>query len=111
MEEQYDIFRAVAAILHIGNITLRADRSDQASITSVAEVEKVCHLLGVPVHEFTQAVLRPTVRAGREVVVQARTKVQAEDELAALCKTLYEKTFGVIVDRINTALDRPSSDP
>ncbi|KAJ9124435.1 hypothetical protein QFC24_003223 [Naganishia onofrii] len=111
LEEQYNIFRAVAAILHIGNITLRADRSDQASITSAPEVEKVCYLLGVPVQEFTQAVLRPTVKAGREVVVQARTKAQAEDELAALCKTLYEKTFGVIVDRINTALDRPTSDP
>ncbi|KAJ9107513.1 hypothetical protein QFC21_000969 [Naganishia friedmannii] len=111
LEEQYNIFRAVAAILHIGNITLRADRSDQASITSAAEVERVCHLLGVPVQDFTQAVLRPTVKAGREVVVQARTKAQAEDELAALCKTLYEKTFGVIVDRINVALDRPTSDP
>ncbi|KAJ9099993.1 hypothetical protein QFC19_005810 [Naganishia cerealis] len=111
LEEQYNIFRAIAAILHIGNITLRADRSDQASFTSAAEVEKVCHLLGVPVQEFTQAVLRPTVKAGREVVVQARTKVQAEDELAALCKTLYEKTFAVIVDRINTALDRPTTDP
>lgn len=30
-------------------------------------------------------------------------------ELGALCKTLYEKSFGAIVDRINVALDRPSS--
>jgi len=29
--------------------------------------------------------------------------------MAALCKTLYEKTFSNIVDRINRALDRPTS--
>lgn len=109
-EEQFDIFRVLAGILHIGNIALRQDRAEQASITSPAEVEKVCHLLGISASEFTNAVLRPTAKAGREVVIQARTKVQAEDELAALCKTLYEKTFGVIVDRINKALDRPTSD-
>ena len=99
----------LAAILHIGNIALRQDRAEQASITSPAEAEKVCHLLGISAQEFTNAVLRPTVKAGREVVIQARTKAQAEDELAALCKTLYEKMFGVIVDRINKALDRPAS--
>jgi len=72
-------------------------------------VEKACHLLGVPVQEFTKAVLRPKVLAGREWVTQARTKQQALDELMALCKTLYEKSFGALVDRINKALDRPSS--
>lgn len=72
-------------------------------------MEKVCHLLGLPVPEFTKAVLRPRVLAGREWVTQARTRQQALDELSALCKTLYEKSFGALVDRINTALDRPST--
>lgn len=47
------------------------------------------------------------MKAGREVVVQARTRQQALDELASLCKTVYEKTFGKVVDRINQALDKP----
>jgi len=29
--------------------------------------------------------------------------------LSALCKTLYEKSFGALVERINRALDQPSS--
>ncbi len=73
------------------------------------QAEKVCHLLGVSVQEFTKAVLRPKVLEGREWVTHARTKQQALDELSALCKTLYEKSFGALVDRINRALDRPSS--
>ncbi|PVF93304.1 hypothetical protein CPB86DRAFT_715734 [Serendipita vermifera] len=107
--EQYDLFRIVAAVLHIGNIDITSDRTDQAQMRVPAQAEKVCHLLGIPVQEFTKAVLRPKVLAGREWVTQARTKQQALDELSALCKTLYERSFGALVERINRALDRPSS--
>lgn len=107
--EQLDLFRIVAAILHIGNIVISATRSDDALMPDPSQAERACHLLGIPVSEFTKAVLRPRVLAGREWVTQARTRQQAVDELAALCKTLYEKSFGMLVDRINRALDRPSS--
>ncbi|EDQ99797.1 myosin II heavy chain [Laccaria bicolor S238N-H82] len=107
--EQFDLFRIVAAILHIGNITITSSRSDDAVMPDPSQAERVCHLLGVPIAEFTRAVLRPRALAGREWVSQARTKQQALDELSALCKTLYEKSFGALVDRINRALDRPSS--
>lgn len=74
-----------------------------------SQAERACHLLGIPLTEFIRAVLRPRALAGREWVTQARTRQQALDELAALCKTLYEKSFGALVDQINRALDRPSS--
>lgn len=107
--EQLDLFRIVAAILHIGNITITETRSNDAVMPDPSQAERVCHLLGIPVPEFTRAVLRPRVLAGREWITQARTQQQALDELSALCKTLYEKSFGMLVDRINRALDRPSS--
>ncbi|KAG6914825.1 hypothetical protein DXG01_015126 [Tephrocybe rancida] len=107
--EQVDLFRIVAAILHIGNIAITSTRADDAVMRDPSQAERVCHLLGIPIAEFTRAVLRPQVLAGREWVSQARTRQQAVDELSALCKTLYEKSFGSLVDRINRALDRPSS--
>ncbi|KAL0576478.1 class II myosin [Marasmius crinis-equi] len=107
--EQFDLFRIVAAIMHIGNIVISSTRADDALMSDPSQAERVCHLLGIPVAEFTRAVLQPRVLAGREWVSQARTRQQAVDELAALCKTLYEKSFGFLVDRINQALDRPSS--
>ncbi|KAF5366211.1 hypothetical protein D9758_005722 [Tetrapyrgos nigripes] len=106
--EQFDLFRIVAAVLHIGNITITGTRSDDAVMPDPSQAERVCHLLGISPAEFTRAVLRPRVLAGREWVTQARTRQQALDELSALCKTLYEKSFGCLVDRINQALDRPS---
>lgn len=109
--EQHQLFRIPAIILHIGNIILTGSGSDQALIPPESQpaVDKVCHLLGIDVKEFSKTVLRPKVRAGREWVTQARSKKQAEEELAALCKFMYEKNFGWMVDRINTALDRPSA--
>lgn len=96
-------------MLHLGNIEITATRSDDALMPDPSQAERACHLLGIPVAEFIKAVLRPRVLAGREWVTQARTKQQALDELGSLSKTLYEKSFGLIVDRINRALDRPSS--
>ncbi|ESK85274.1 myosin type ii heavy chain [Moniliophthora roreri MCA 2997] len=107
--EQFDLFRVVAAVLHIGNIVIASTRADDAVMPDPSQAERVCHLLGIPVAEFIRAVLQPRVLAGREWVSQARTRQQAVDELGALCKTLYEKSFGLLVDRINQALDRPSS--
>ncbi|KAG7095147.1 hypothetical protein E1B28_005926 [Marasmius oreades] len=107
--EQFDLFRIVAAILHIGNIVVSSTRADDAIMSDPSQAERVCHLLGIPISEFTRAVLQPRVLAGREWVSQARTRQQAVDELGALCKTLYEKSFSFLVDRINQALDRPSS--
>ncbi|KAF9070669.1 myosin II heavy chain, partial [Rhodocollybia butyracea] len=107
--EQFDLFRIVAAVLHIGNITITATRADDAVMPDPSQAERVCHLLGITPAEFTRAVLRPRVLAGREWVTQARSRQQALDELAALSKTLYEKSFGILVDHINQALDRPSS--
>ncbi|KAF9234323.1 nonmuscle myosin heavy chain b [Melanogaster broomeanus] len=106
--EQFDLFRIVAAILHIGNIAITSTRADDAVMADPTQAERACHLLGIPMAEFTRAVLRPKVLAGREWVTQARTGQQALDELGALCKTLYEKSFGALVDRINRALDRPT---
>ncbi len=107
--EQFDLFRIIAAILHIGNIVVTSSRSDDAIISDSSQAERLCHLLGIPIAEFTRAVLRPRALAGREWVTQARTRQQALDELGALSKTLYEKSFGALVERINRALDRPSS--
>lgn len=108
--EQFELFRIPAVILHIGNLVLTGSSSDQAFLPPNMQpvADRICHLLGISVKEFTKSVLQPRVRAGREWVTNARTKKQAEDELGALCKFMYEKTFGKMVERINQALDRPS---
>jgi myosin heavy chain 9/10/11/14 len=106
--EQMNLWKTLAAILHLGNIVIVADRSDQARIPDLAQAELACHVLGIPSDSFVKALLNPRVRAGREWVNQSRTKLQAVHSLDALAKALYEKSFGYLVERINQSMERPS---
>jgi len=44
-----------------------------------AVVQKICHLIGVPVTELTKAFLRPRIRVGREYVTKLQTKEQVSE--------------------------------
>ncbi|RHZ59360.1 hypothetical protein Glove_364g12 [Diversispora epigaea] len=107
-EEQMDLFNVVAAVLLLGNIDVASNRDDQAQILETSVVEKVCHVLGIPVGTFIKGLLKPQVKAGREWVTQARTKEQVLYSIEALSKSLYERSFGTLVNRINKAIDSPT---
>ena len=50
-------------------------------LTSPA-AQKVCHLQGINVVDFTRAILTPRIKVGREVVQKAQTKEQVHVALA-----------------------------
>lgn len=102
--EKLDLFRIVAAVLHLGNIDVN-DYRDRAEIRDFAAVERVCHLLGVPAEEFKKALLSPRIKAGRDWVTQAKSPAQVVASIDALAKTLYERNFAHLVERINKAID------
>ena len=106
-QEQHNLFRVIAAILHLGNISVTQDRSDQAQLKDTSIAEKVCHVLGIPLSEFVKGLLKPKVKAGREWVVQARTDQQVLYSIEALSTALYERMFDSIIGRINQAIDTP----
>jgi myosin heavy chain 9/10/11/14 len=108
-DEQLILWKTLAAILHLGNIQVAQDRSDQARLLDLAQAELACHLLGIPSDAFVKALLTPRVRAGREWVTQSRTQQQVLHSLDALSKSLYEKSFGYLVERINQSMERPSN--
>jgi myosin heavy chain 9/10/11/14 len=109
-EEQFNLFRILAAILHISNVPITQDRDQQAHIRDPSQLEKAAHLLGVRVSDLSRALRQPRVRAGKEIVSQARNMAQVTAEMASLCRTLYEKNFGALVETINRALDRSNYD-
>lgn len=108
-DEQFSILKFVASILHLGNLKVISDRSEQAKLSNLEQAERLCHLLGIPVSEFIKALLRPQVKAGREWVTNARSSQQVIYSLEALAKSLYERAFGNLVEKINNALDRNST--
>ncbi|KAI8322113.1 hypothetical protein GQ54DRAFT_251534, partial [Martensiomyces pterosporus] len=106
-EEQIDLFRIIAAILHLGNIQFQATRNDEAVLKEQVAAEKFCHVLGIQLSEFTRALLRPSIKAGRDWVTQSRNMQQVVFSVEALARSMYERMFGALVSRINTAMNRP----
>ncbi|RDW66741.1 hypothetical protein BP5796_09490 [Coleophoma crateriformis] len=109
-KEQLSILRTIAAVLHLGNITVMKESraADQARLApdARAEAEKVCKLMGIPLEPFLQALLHPRVKAGREWVEKVQTPEQVRLAIDALSKGIYERGFGDLVTRINRQLDR-----
>ncbi|KAM5471822.1 class II myosin [Microsporum audouinii] len=109
-EDQLSILRTVAAVLHLGNITVGKEslRADQARLTQddTESVKHACHLLGIPVEPFVKGLLHPRVKAGREWVEKVQTPEQVRFAIDSLAKGIYERGFGDLVNRINHQLDR-----
>jgi myosin protein heavy chain len=109
-EEQASILRTIAAVLHLGNISVvKESRSaDQARLAPDAKevAARVCKLLGVPLEGFLRGLLHPKVKAGREWVEKVQTPEQVRFSIDALAKGIYERGFGDLVTRINRQLDR-----
>jgi hypothetical protein len=107
--EQDAVFRCVAAVLHLGNVTFAdsaADGADASAVQPAAEehLEAAAALLGVEGEGLRKALTTRTRHTPDGAIVSPIDVKAAADNRDSLAKTIYSRMFDWLVEKINTAI-------
>ncbi|XP_074787468.1 unconventional myosin-Vb isoform X2 [Athene noctua] len=103
---QMTIFRIIAAILHLGNLEIRTEHSNEAC-TILSEDEHLnnfCSLLGVEYSQMQHWLCHLKLVTTAETYVKNMSWQQVVNTRDALAKHIYAQLFKWIVQHINKAL-------
>ncbi|KAJ7402784.1 hypothetical protein BTVI_83335 [Pitangus sulphuratus] len=102
---QMDVFKMLAAILHLGNVEIAAAGDERSSISMEDKHLNIfCELLGLNCDKMSRWLCHRKIITTSETVVKPMTRAQAVNARDALAKKIYSHLFDFIVERINQAL-------
>lgn len=103
-EEKESIWKIVGAILHLGNVSFRANDDGLAKVVDETHVNYCSKLLGCESKELLMALTHRTIEARGDVVTSPLNPEQAVYARDALAKSVYERVFNWLVKRLNKTL-------
>ncbi|KAG8440472.1 hypothetical protein GDO86_006288, partial [Hymenochirus boettgeri] len=102
---QMDVFKVLAAILHLGNVEIRRVSDDKSSVNVNDKHLKIfCDLLNLETPKVAQWLCNRKIVTTSDTVIKPMTKIQADNARDALAKKIYSHLFNYVVDKINSAL-------
>ncbi|XP_044050303.1 unconventional myosin-Vc isoform X3 [Siniperca chuatsi] len=105
---QSDVFKVLAAILHLGNVEIRNSGGDKSSVPpSDPHLVVLCELLGLSAEGLVRWLCHRRIVLAAETLVKPMPKERAVNARDALAKQMYAHLFDCIINRINTALQVP----
>ncbi|KAM9376468.1 unconventional myosin-Vc [Pholidichthys leucotaenia] len=105
---QLDVFKVLAAILHLGNIEVKNVGSDKSSVPlRDPHLAVFCELLAVSAEDLVRWLCHRRIILVAETVVKPLPKERAINARDALAKQIYAHLFDCIINRINKALQVP----
>ncbi|XP_061577627.1 unconventional myosin-Vc [Cololabis saira] len=105
---QSDVFKVLAAVLHLGNVEIRSSGDDKSAVPpSDAHLAIFCKLLGVSAEALLRWLCNRRIVLAAETVVKPVPRERAVATRDALAKQMYAHLFDCIIGRINTVLQVP----
>ncbi|KFX90678.1 hypothetical protein O988_08084 [Pseudogymnoascus sp. VKM F-3808] len=102
--QQSDIFKLLAALLHLGNVKITASRTDSVLSPDEPSLEKACALLGVDATNFAKWTIKKQLITRGEKITSNLTQQQATVVRDSVAKFIYSSLFDWLVESINHGL-------
>lgn len=108
-DEQSDVMRVVAAVLHLGNIEFVVEKGKESAQVdmgaSATSIHSVCRLLGLESETLQNTLCTKRIKAGAEFITTRLPLAQALSTRDSVVKTLYSNLFNWLVARINSSIE------
>lgn len=106
-EKQMEIYKILAALLHIGNIEISATRNDAHLSSDEPNLIKACELLGIDPMNFSKWCVKKQITTRSEKIVSNLNHNQANVARDSFAKYIYSALFDWLVNYVNTDLCPP----
>merc|ERR1712165_658984 len=109
-EEEYDVFKNTAAMMHMGNMTkdfVPVGKEEQAEIKDDKNSQLVAELLGIDCEWMITYFCKPKLKVGTEWVSKGSSCANAANSVAGIARAIYERTFRFVVEKCNETLIDP----
>lgn len=100
-EVQSQIYRVLAALLHLGNVKITATRMDSSLSSSEPSLVRACEMLGIDATEFAKWIVKKQLITRGEKIISNLSQQQALVVRDSVAKFIYSSLFDWLVDTIN----------
>ncbi|KAF2484542.1 P-loop containing nucleoside triphosphate hydrolase protein [Neohortaea acidophila] len=100
-DTQANLWRILAALVHIGNIKITATRTDSQLGPDEPSLVKACELLGIKASEFAKWTVKKQLVTRGEKIMSNLTPQQATVVRDSVAKYIYSSLFDWLVETMN----------
>lgn len=104
MTQQWAIFKLLAALLHLGNIDIKASRTDAVLSDDDPSLVLACNLLQIDLSEFKKWTIKKQIITRSEKIVTSLNSTAAISVRDAVAKYIYSSLFEWLVSVVNGSL-------
>ncbi|KAH8174246.1 myosin head (motor domain) domain-containing protein [Sarocladium implicatum] len=103
-DQQDEIFKLLAGLLHLGNVKITASRNDSVLAPTEPSLERACSILGVDATQFARWIVKKQLITRGEKITSNLSQAQAVVVRDSVAKYIYSSLFDWLVDIINQSL-------